>query len=136
MADLSKIKKRSSLGAPPSPDEASQNLSAPETAPVHAPGAPDAGQGSDSVVPLRPSSVPPPSVVAADKVERRAVPAKTAKKRIDGRSLRKTGRTVPFSTRVSEEWDEKLRMIAQRDDLNFGEVLEKALDAYEGSRKK
>src|SRR5260370_1215812 len=34
MADLTKLKRRSSLGEPPSPAEASPNLEAPETAPV------------------------------------------------------------------------------------------------------
>jgi hypothetical protein len=47
--------------------------------------------------------------------------------RIDGRSLRKTGRTVQFATRVSLEFDDKLRRIAQRDKLKLVEVLERAL---------
>jgi hypothetical protein len=51
--------------------------------------------------------------------------------RIDGRSLRKTGRTVQFATKVSLEFDDKLRRIAQRDGLLLVEVLERALDAYE-----
>lgn len=34
MADVSKLKKRNNLGAPPSFDEASQNLTSPEVAPV------------------------------------------------------------------------------------------------------
>ena len=55
--------------------------------------------------------------------------------RIDGRSLRRTGRTVQFATRVSEEWDDKLRRIAQRDGLKLVEVLERALEAYEEGRK-
>ena len=37
MADLSKLKRRSTLGAPPPPAEASMNLEAPETAPLPAP---------------------------------------------------------------------------------------------------
>lgn len=36
MADLSKLKKRGTLGTPPGEDEASQNLAAPEAAPAKA----------------------------------------------------------------------------------------------------
>lgn len=54
-----------------------------------------------------------------------------AAKRRDGRSANKTGRTVPFATRVSEHFDGQLRDIAERDGLKLVEVLEKALEAYE-----
>jgi hypothetical protein len=37
MADLSKLRRRNTLGAPPSLEEASQNLQAPEIAPVMEP---------------------------------------------------------------------------------------------------
>jgi hypothetical protein len=56
--------------------------------------------------------------------------------RIDGRTLRRSGRTVQFATRVSPEFDERVRRIAMRDGLLLVEVLEKALDAYERSSKK
>jgi len=56
-------------------------------------------------------------------------------RRIDGRSLRRTGRTLQLATRVSWEFDDKLRRIAQRDGLKLVEVLERALDAYEEARK-
>ena len=92
MADLSKLK--SKLGAPPSLDEASPNLNAPESAP----GAPF---------------------------------GTLSKLRRDGRSARKTNRTMPFATRVSPEFNERLRDIAERDGLLLVEVLERALDAYE-----
>jgi len=104
MADLQKLKRRNSLGSPPTPNEASQNLNAPEVAP--------AGQSATS------------SQIAADKV------------RLDARSLRRTGRTLQFATRVSSEFDEKLRYIAQRDQLLLVEVLEHALDAYEQAANK
>jgi hypothetical protein len=96
MADLSKLKK-SKLGTPPSPDEASQNLTAPEVAP------------------------------AAPQAEPRA--------RRDGRSARKTHRTLPFATRVSPDFDARLRDIAERDGLLLVEVLERALDAYEALKE-
>jgi len=55
--------------------------------------------------------------------------------RIDGRTLRKTGRTVQFATRVSEDFDDRLRQIAQGEGIKLVEVLERALDAYEASRR-
>jgi hypothetical protein len=55
--------------------------------------------------------------------------------RIDGRSLRRSHRTIQFATRVSPEFDERIRAIAQRDGLLLVEVLEKALDAYEKAKK-
>jgi hypothetical protein len=56
--------------------------------------------------------------------------------RLDGRSMRRSGRTVQFATRVSPDFDGRIRQIAMRDGLLLVEVLEQALDAYEASRKK
>jgi hypothetical protein len=109
MANLAKIKRRNKLGTPPSFEEASQNLTAPEI--VHTP-APVAR----SETTLDSSS-------------------KDGEERIDGRSLRKTGRTVQFATRVSPEYDYKFRSIAVRDNLEFCVLLEKCLDAYEQASK-
>jgi hypothetical protein len=102
MADLSKLKRRNTLGDPPPVEEASQNLEAPEIA---------------AEVPLS-----------------AALPHEEYR-RIDGRSLRRTGRTVQLATKVSVEFDIKLRHIAQRDGLLLVEVLERALEAYEKTRK-
>lgn len=55
---------------------------------------------------------------------------------MDGRTMRRSGRTVQFATRVSPEFDERIRQIAMRDGLLLVEVLERALDAYETSCKK
>jgi hypothetical protein len=115
MADLSKLKRRSWLGAPPAPDEASANLSAPEVAP-----AAPREQAS--------TQAPLPSRVASDR--------KSERRRIDGRSLRKTGRTLQFATRVTEEFDELLHKIAERDGLKLVEVLENSVAAYEAARRK
>jgi hypothetical protein len=109
MADLTKLKRRNTLGAPPPPEEASPNLTAPEIAPVY----------------------PRPNEAPALSEWRRA----SHEGRIDGRTLRKTGRTVQFATRVSEDFDDRLRHIAQRDGMKLVEVLERALDTYEASRK-
>lgn len=57
--------------------------------------------------------------------------AEVAPKRRDGRSARKTNRTLPFSTRVSPEFDNRIRDISERDGLLLVEVLELALAAYE-----
>jgi hypothetical protein len=54
--------------------------------------------------------------------------------RIDGRTLRRSGRTVQFATRVSPEFDERIREIARREGKLLVEVLEQALDAYEATR--
>lgn len=44
---------------------------------------------------------------------------------------RRTNRTLQFSTRVTPEFDERIRAIARRDGLLLVEVLERALEAYE-----
>lgn len=109
MADLAKLRRKGSLGAPPPVAEASTNLHAPETAP-----------------PILPPE--PPVAQASEADEGRRVR--------DGRSARRTGRTMQFATRVSPEFDERLRAIAEREKLLLVEVLEQALDAYENSRKR
>ena len=123
MADISKLKlRRNSLGAPPPLEEASQNLKAPEVAPVVAS---SAAQPGAAVTPLRKPET------AGNGQER----ADHRQSRLDGRSLRKSGRTLQLATRVSWEFDDKLRHIAQRDGLKLVEVLERGLDAYEAARK-
>ena len=106
MADLSKLKRRSTLGAPPPATEASTNLEAPET-------------------------VLPPSPRVVEPVSISRLPLAGQGQRRDGRSARRTNRTVQFATRVSPAFDERLRDIAERDGLLLVEVLERALDAYE-----
>lgn len=105
MADASGLKqiRRPGLGAPPSLQEA-KDLS-PEPAAPPEPRAPSA------------TPEPPPAPVP----------------RIDGRSLRRSGRTIQFATRVSPDFDLRVRSLAQREGLLLVEVLEKALEAYESS---
>ena len=122
MANLSKLKRRSTLGAPPPLEEASQNLSAPEVAPVIAPTA------------TQPHTATP-SLRKAEMAETGQERAPHGQGRLDGRSLRKSGRTLQLATRVSWEFDDKLRHIAQRDGLKLVEVLERGLDAYEAATK-
>jgi len=52
-------------------------------------------------------------------------------RKIDGRTLRKTNRTVAFATRVTEDFDNRVRSIAESKGLKIVEVLEAALDAYD-----
>ena len=115
MTDLTKLKRRSSLGEPPPPAEASPNLGAPETAPPPA---------------------PRPAPVARRMAIVRPGEGEGAPRRREGRSARRSGRTLQFATRVSPEFDDRLRSIAERDGKLLVEVLEDALEAYESSRQR
>ena len=55
---------------------------------------------------------------------------------IDKRTLRKTGRTLLFGTRVKQEWIAKLKSIAYEERLHYNETLEKALECYDKHRRK
>lgn len=120
MANLSKLKRPNSLGAPPPHEEASGNLKASEIAPGNA--------ALPSDAPVRP---PRTSEPASHPFEIASV----QQSRLDGRSLRKSGRLIPFATRVTPEFDDRIRKIAQRDGVLLVEVLEQGLDAYEASRR-
>jgi hypothetical protein len=76
---------------------------------------------------------PPPVEEASQNLQQPEI-TKAPIERIDGRSLRRSGRTIQLATRVSPEFDARLRHIAQRDGLLLVEVLERALDAYEAAR--
>jgi hypothetical protein len=110
MADLSKLKQIKTqnyqLGTPPSLDEASLNLLAPEVAPV----AP-AGPEHTTAKAFYPGS------------------------KRDGRTARRTHRTVQFATRVTPEWDERIRWIAEQEGALLVEILERALVCYENREK-
>ena len=111
MTNISKLKKRNSLGQPPA--EPSNNLSAPE----HAPAA------------VMPDVTPAPVTAPAPRTPAPAAPAA----HIDGRSLRtrRSSRTIQFSTKVTPEFDARIRQVAHRDGMLLTELLEAALDAYE-----
>jgi hypothetical protein len=51
--------------------------------------------------------------------------------RIDARTLRRSGRTVHFATKVTPEFDNRLREIAAATGKMLTEILEEALRAYE-----
>lgn len=92
-------------------DEASNNLTAPEVAPA-----------APTPAPVR-AAAPAPAPAAGDGYQRR-----------DARAARRTGRTLPFATRVSQEFDQQMRDIAERDGLKLAELLELALAAYEAQQ--
>src|SRR5215471_1692932 len=123
MANLAKQKRRNTLGTPPPFEEASQNLQAPEIVPVGT--TPAVSPGGEAVLVRKP----------VDEQQGDPPQPHEAQYRIDGRSLRRTGRTLQLATRVSWEFDDKLRRIAQRDGLKLVEVLERALEAYESARE-
>lgn len=56
---------------------------------------------------------------------------RTVSLHVDGRTLRVTGRTTQFATRVHPEWKLKLHQISQRTRLMYVEILERALEAFE-----
>jgi len=51
--------------------------------------------------------------------------------RIDGRSMRRTNRTVRLATSVTPEFDYTLRKIALEKNMLLSEVLEEALKLYQ-----
>lgn len=105
MADVSKLrsKRPCGLGSPPGPDDVATSLNAPELAPA-----------------VQVTNVKP---VVGENSDEPYV-------RRDGRSARKTNRTLAFATRVTPEFDKEVRDIADREDLKLVEVLEKAVEAY------
>lgn len=116
MADASKLKTkraRGGLGVPPGPDEVATSLNAPEIAPAVA--------ATD--VQIQQADLSPVHHVGTQTVTE-------AYTRRDGRSARKTNRTLAFATRVTPAFDQEIRDIAEREGLKLVEVLEKAVEAY------
>ena len=87
---------------------------------------PPSSEASSNLSAPEAAPAPPPEKVPVNE---------TSRKKNDGRSLRRTGRTVQFATRVTPEFDVQLRDIAARDRMLIVEVLERALAAYEHNRK-
>src|SRR3954447_1648565 len=123
MADASRLKNRrnSGLGAPPPIEEARADL---------APQIQTFGEG----VARESASETEQGERGGNAGQKRRQPEAYMASRVDGRSLRRSGRTIQFATRVSPEFDERIRTIAKRERMLLVEVLEKALDAYEAQR--
>ena len=111
MADVSRLKQRRTLGAPPPPTEASTNLDQPENVPA-------VSSLDRRIKPQSEESEPA-----------RVDPA--SYDRLDGRSLRRSNRVIQFATRVTPDFDQRIRAIAMQEGLLIVEVLERALHAYE-----
>lgn len=104
MAEIQKrAKPRSPLGMPPSPAETRGNLLEPEVAPSSA-------------------------TTLAAKSQKRTQPKETGK--VDGRTLRRTGRTVQFSTRVHPDFKTDIHRIAKATGKKYNEILEESLALY------
>ncbi|EAP7442979.1 hypothetical protein AB627_19635 [Salmonella enterica] len=127
MADASKLKNRTrkNLGNPPGPEEVATSLNSPEVAPIAV--VPDAAEQTVPVPPA--SSVPETTTPATTQVSNSAPYT-----RRDGRSARKTYRIIPFATRVTPEFDNEIRDIAEREGIKLVEVLENALIAYKAQK--
>ena len=52
-------------------------------------------------------------------------------KKLDKRTLRRTGRTHQLGTRVRRDFLKRLRFLAKQQGIKYVEVLERALDCYE-----
>ena len=55
--------------------------------------------------------------------------------KIDGRTLRATGRTEQLATRVTAEFGRKVREIAARDGIKIAVLFEKAIASYEREKQ-
>jgi hypothetical protein len=79
--------------------------------------------------------LPPPVTEASRNLdEPETGPPAAPPPRLDARSLRRTHRTVQFATRVSPDFDRRIREIAAQERLLLVEIMERALDAYERER--
>ena len=71
--------------------------------------------------------VPQPAPAA----ERARRPVADTTQRIDARTLRRSGRTVHFATKVTPDFDYRVRQIAADTGKMLTEILEEALEAWE-----
>ena len=68
---------------------------------------------------------PPPSEIKHNLTQPEHAPTPF----VDGRSLRATGRTVQFTTRVTEELQNDIKVFAAQKKLKLNDFLEKAFEA-------
>jgi hypothetical protein len=110
MADASKLKRFGS--PPPSIDEAREDL-VPEPAAIE-PEPPQRHAKVEITTQAQPPTWQPEPQPEFNDYER-----------VDGRTLRKTGRTIPFSTRLNAETDRLIRRIAGKHGILIAEVVER-----------
>lgn len=63
--------------------------------------------------------------------EARAEAEEAALRKVDGRSLRRRGRTETFSTKTTRDVIETIQRIASVEGISMVEVVERAVDAYD-----
>ena len=134
MADASRLKslRRQGLGAPPPLEEARTDLApAPEP-----PAPPGPASSADPVASAAVAQGTDPALAPPGKEHRDAAAGRSRLGRIDGRTLRRSGRTEQFATRVTTEFKDRIHEIAEEDGVLLVEVLEEALKAYEEKRQK
>lgn len=87
--------------------------------------------GAPLVAPASPAErVSPPQSAAPEPVPERDTPAQSERRGIvDGRRLRRTGRTLQFGTRVTEQFAVDIRTDAEAAGMLIVEVLEEAVSA-------
>ena len=62
-------------------------------------------------------------------------PLQSAKKTVRSKNRGKTGRTVTFGTRVSQEFDNEFRELAFREKMKHVELLEEMLRFYKKNKR-
>ena len=75
----------------------------------------------------KPKLPPPPSLHEA--TDNLSAPEHAPTGKIDGRSLRATGRTLQLSTRVTEAFHHELKLYAVKHKLKLNELLERSFEA-------
>ena len=110
MADASKLKR---LGSPPPMDEARADL-------IPAPSVAEPGSEVKPSPKVEAGAPAPQSIWRPE-----AQPDTEDYERVDGRTLRKTGRTIPFSTRLNADTDRLIRRIAGKHGILIAEVVER-----------
>ena len=82
--------------------------------------------------PHRPKLPPPPSI--DESTDNLSAPEHAPVGKIDGRTLRATGRTLQLSTRVSEGFHREIKLYAVRNKLKLNELLELSFEALKRER--
>jgi hypothetical protein len=63
-------------------------------------------------------------------ISTRKINLSNVKKKVDGRSLTRTNRTIHFATKVTPEFDNTVRQLAQQKGRLITEMLEEILTVY------
>lgn len=126
--DFSALRRRGRLPAPP--DDASNNLTAPEHAPPEllAPATPATypAQGREGE-----AAASVPVQTTRGRIVQPYTPPEPSPQQMDGRSRLRTGRTEPFSTRVRPDFRSRLIALANQRQCTMAEALELAVEALE-----